>query len=62
MVTYALVIATVVLVIDLYAGTRTRREEVDRIRQDLTVWPRPMPSCVWVATAPPTPSPTAWAA
>jgi two-component system phosphate regulon sensor histidine kinase PhoR len=34
--TYALVIAAVILVIDLYAGARTQREEVDRIRRDLT--------------------------
>lgn len=36
MATYALVIATVVLVIDLYVGARTRREQVDHIRENLT--------------------------
>ena len=35
MVTYALVIATVIGVVDLYTGIRTRHEQVERIRGDL---------------------------
>ncbi len=46
MVTYALVIAAVILVIDLYAGARTQREEVDRIRRDLTTQARLAAACV----------------